>query len=78
MVQPADVAWMHLFELRHFEKWQHWLLHEPKYFTRAGNLMPPEYARAITWISEIQAAFDITILLQSFDQCGNKNANLDD
>ena len=24
MVQPADVAWMHLIKLRYCEKWQHW------------------------------------------------------
>ena len=68
MVQPADVGWMHIFKLKYFEKWQHWLLNEPKSFTRAVNLKSPGYAKAIMWISEIWAAFDRNILARSFDQ----------
>ena len=40
--------------------------------------MSPGYARAITWLSEIWAAFDRTILAWSFDQYGITSANLDD
>ena len=52
LLQPADVAWMRIFKLQYYEKWQHWMLNEPKSFTPAGNLRSPGYGKAIKWISE--------------------------
>ena len=46
-------------------------------FTPAGNLRYPGYAKAITWISEIWALFDIHVLANSFDQCGIASSGLD-
>ena len=45
MLQPADVAWMHVFKLGYFNKWQQWMINEPKSFTPAGNLRSPGYPR---------------------------------
>ena len=44
---------MRIFKLQYYEKWQHWMLNEPKSFTPAGNLRSFGYGKAITWISEI-------------------------
>ena len=30
MLQPADVAWMRVFKLGYFNKWQQWMINEPK------------------------------------------------
>ena len=78
MLQPADVAWMHVFKLGYFNKWQQWMINEPKSFTPAGNLRSPGYAKTITWISEIWSAFDRNILARSFDQCGITSSSLVD
>ena len=78
MLQPANVAWMFVFKLRHFNKWQDWMTNELKSFTPAGNLRSPGYAKTITWISEIRSAFYRNILTRSFDQCGITSSSLDD
>ena len=41
MLEPADVAWMRVFKLGYFNKWQQWMINEPKSFTTAGNLRSP-------------------------------------
>ena len=69
---------MRIFKLQYYEKWQHWMLNEPKSFTPAGNLRSPGYGKAIKWISEIWTEFDSTILARSFDQCGITSGNPDD
>lgn len=70
LLQPADVCWMRTLKLKFKEKWQLWLIHEPKSLTASGNWRSPGYARAIDWISEIWEEFDNLILRDSFDACG--------
>ena len=54
-----------MFKMGYFNKWQDWMINEPKSFIPAGNLRPP--GKAITWIIKIRSAFDRNILARSFD-----------
>lgn len=75
LLQPADVSWMRPLKLRFKEKWQEWLINEPKSLTASGNWRSPGYARAINWISEIWADFNEEIIRHSFDACGITQSN---
>ena len=60
---------MRVLKIGYFNKWQDWMINEPKSFTLAGNLRYAGNANFITWISEIWSAFDRNILARSFKQC---------
>jgi len=75
LLQPADVCWMRSLKLKFKERWQNWLMHEPKSLTAYGNWRSQGYALAINWISEIWDEFDSDIIRQSFDACGITQSN---
>ena len=62
----------------YFRKWNHWIIHEPKTYTPAGNIRSPGYAKVIEWISECWDELDSSLIERSFDHCGITSNQLAD
>jgi hypothetical protein len=70
LLQPADVCWMRPLKLKFKERWQNWLINEPRSLTAQGNWRSPGYATAINWISQIWDELDTQMIANSFKLCG--------